>query len=55
MESSFPSRFNSDAWMKGMANERIVATVIYYYDSENIEGDKLMFRQSVSLVGAFNL
>ncbi len=33
-----------------MANERIVATVIYYYDSENIAGDELKFRQAVELV-----
>jgi len=33
-----------------MANEKIVATVIYYFDSENIDGDCLRFRQSVELV-----
>jgi hypothetical protein len=54
MESSFPSRFDTDTCMKGMANERIVATVIYYYDSENIEGDELMFRQGVSLVSGLD-
>ncbi len=36
-----------------MANERIVATVIYYYDSENIAGDELRFRQAVELVRIF--
>ena len=35
-----------------MANERIVATIIYYYDSENIEGDELSFRQAVGMKGA---
>jgi hypothetical protein len=33
-----------------MANEKIAATAIYYYDSENIEEDCLNFRQSVELV-----
>ncbi|KAI0786665.1 hypothetical protein C8Q75DRAFT_261835 [Abortiporus biennis] len=35
--------------VEGMANERIVATAIYYFDSENIEGDRLEFRQAVEL------
>jgi hypothetical protein len=33
-----------------MANEKIAATAIYYYDSENIEDSHLSFRQSVELV-----
>lgn len=33
-----------------MSNEKIVATAIYYYDSENIDGDCLNFRQGVDLV-----
>jgi len=37
---------------QGMANEKIAATAIDYYDSENIEGDCLNFRQSVELVCA---
>ena len=35
-----------------MANEKIVATAIYYYDSKNIEGDALNFRQSVEMVSS---
>lgn len=31
-----------------MANERIVASGIYYYDSENITESQLAFRQPVS-------
>jgi len=42
--------FKGGNWhVEGMANEKIVATAIYYYDSENIEGDCLNFRQSVEL------
>jgi hypothetical protein len=33
-----------------MANEKIVATMIYYYDSENIKDDRLRFRRAVNLV-----
>jgi hypothetical protein len=36
-----------------MANEKIAATAIYYYDSENIEEDCLHFRQSVELVNQY--
>jgi hypothetical protein len=36
-----------------MANEKIAATAIYYYDSENIEEDCLNFRQSVELVNLY--
>lgn len=31
-----------------MANERIVASSIYYYDSENVEDNQLAFRMAVS-------
>ncbi|KIY45725.1 hypothetical protein FISHEDRAFT_48822, partial [Fistulina hepatica ATCC 64428] len=34
--------------VEGMLNERIVATGIYYYDSENITESQLQFRVSVS-------
>ncbi|KIO18082.1 hypothetical protein M407DRAFT_32229 [Tulasnella calospora MUT 4182] len=34
--------------VEGMANERIVASGIYYYDSENITESQLAFRQPVS-------
>jgi hypothetical protein len=54
MVFSLSSHLSTDTWAKGMANERIVTTVIYYYDSENIEGDELMFRQGVSLVSVFD-
>jgi hypothetical protein len=37
-----------------MANEKIAATAIYYYDSENIEEDCLNFRQPVELVNQHN-
>ncbi|KAI0360307.1 hypothetical protein OH77DRAFT_1585941 [Trametes cingulata] len=33
--------------VEGMANEKIVATGIYYYDSDNITESKLMFRAGV--------
>jgi len=43
-------KFPGGSWhVEGMANEKIVATAIYYYDSENIQGDRLNFRQSVEL------
>ncbi|KAG9042774.1 hypothetical protein FS837_010393 [Tulasnella sp. UAMH 9824] len=37
--------------VEGMANERIVASGIYYYDSENITESQVAFRQPVSFVG----
>jgi len=49
LTSEKPS-FSGGNWhVEGMANEKIVATAIYYYDSENIEGDCLNFRQSVEM------
>jgi len=42
--------FEGGNWhIEGMANERVVATAIYYFDSENIQGDRLRFRQAVDL------
>jgi hypothetical protein len=41
---------NVELLIKGVANEKIVATAIYYYDSDNIEGDALAFRQAVTFV-----
>ncbi|KAG9048186.1 hypothetical protein FS837_000532 [Tulasnella sp. UAMH 9824] len=38
--------------VEGMANERIVASGIYYYDSENITDTKLAFRMGVNFEGA---
>ncbi|KAG8988969.1 hypothetical protein FRB90_002465 [Tulasnella sp. 427] len=38
--------------VEGMANERIVASGIYYYDCENITESQLGFRQAVSFVEA---
>jgi hypothetical protein len=35
---------------QGMGNEKIIATAIYYYDSENMVDDCLNFRQSVDFV-----
>lgn len=31
-----------------MGNERIIASGIYYYDSENVEDNQLAFRTAVS-------
>ncbi|KAI0788898.1 hypothetical protein C8Q75DRAFT_719049 [Abortiporus biennis] len=43
-------QFNAGNWhVEGMANERIVATAIYYFDSENIKDDHLRFRSGVSM------
>ncbi|KAF9159711.1 hypothetical protein DFQ26_006275 [Actinomortierella ambigua] len=40
--------YNGGTWhVEGMANERIVATGIYYYKSENISTSRLNFRMSV--------
>lgn len=33
--------------VEGMANERIIASGIYYYDSENITESRLAFRAAV--------
>nr|VWO98931.1 Kinesin motor protein [Ganoderma boninense] len=41
-------RYEGGTWhVEGMANERIVATGIYYYQSENVAESKLAFRQSL--------
>lgn len=49
--SSIHSRKRHTTMMsKGMANEKIVATAIFYFDSENIEYDSLWFRQGGYLV-----
>lgn len=41
-------KYNGGSWhVEGIAEERIVATGIYYYEMENITESKLMFRQSV--------
>ncbi|KAG8939526.1 hypothetical protein FRC04_006251 [Tulasnella sp. 424] len=41
------------AWhVEGMANERIVASGIYYYDCENITDSQLAFRMGVNFEGA---
>ncbi|KAI0793282.1 hypothetical protein C8Q75DRAFT_713185 [Abortiporus biennis] len=43
-------QFEVGNWhIEGMANEGIVATAIYYFDSENIKDDRLRFRQAVTL------
>lgn len=42
-----PEYPGGDWHLEGMLNERIIATVIYYYDSENITDNHLAFRQSV--------
>lgn len=34
--------------VEGMANERIIASGIYYYDSENISESELQFRSVVT-------
>ncbi|KAI0788906.1 hypothetical protein C8Q75DRAFT_719280 [Abortiporus biennis] len=34
---------------EGMENERIVATAIYYFDSDNIKDDRLRFRRAVDI------
>ncbi|KAH9887386.1 hypothetical protein C8Q73DRAFT_657144 [Cubamyces lactineus] len=40
--------YNGGSWhVEGMANEKIVATGLYYYDSDNITESKLMFRAAV--------
>ncbi|KAL4253409.1 Protein of unknown function DUF4246 [Abortiporus biennis] len=42
--------FRGGKWhIEGMANESIVATAIYYFDSENIQDDELRFKQAVEL------
>ncbi|KAI0324721.1 hypothetical protein GY45DRAFT_1288418 [Cubamyces sp. BRFM 1775] len=40
--------YDGGSWhVEGMANEKIVATGLYYYDSDNITESKLMFRAAV--------
>ncbi|KAI0324723.1 hypothetical protein GY45DRAFT_1357087 [Cubamyces sp. BRFM 1775] len=40
--------YQGGSWhVEGMANEKIVATGLYYYDSDNITESKLMFRAAV--------
>ena len=36
-----------------MGNEKIVATAIYYYDSENVQDSHLSFRMAVSHNGTY--
>ena len=43
-----PSYPGGTWYVEGMANERIVATGIYYYNTENITESRLSFRQCVS-------
>lgn len=41
-------RYGGGTWhVEGMANERIVATGLYYYQSENISESRLAFRESL--------
>ncbi|KAM5540589.1 hypothetical protein V8D89_005620 [Ganoderma adspersum] len=41
-------RYEGGTWhVEGMANERIVATGIYYYQSENVTESRLAFRESL--------
>ncbi|KAI0792226.1 hypothetical protein C8Q75DRAFT_755011 [Abortiporus biennis] len=43
-------QFEAGNWhIEGMANEHIVATAIYYFDSQNIKDDRLRFRHAVEL------
>ncbi|KAG8929345.1 hypothetical protein FRC01_004462 [Tulasnella sp. 417] len=45
--------FPGGSWhVEGMANERIVASGLYYYDCENITDSELAFRVGVNLEGA---
>ncbi|KAG8929344.1 hypothetical protein FRC01_004461 [Tulasnella sp. 417] len=45
--------FPGGGWhVEGMANERIVASGLYYYDCENITDSELAFRVGVTLEGA---
>lgn len=40
--------YNGGSWhIEGQLNERICASVLYYYDSENITESFLAFRQKV--------
>lgn len=42
-------RYEGGSWhVEGTINEDIVATVLYYYDVENIEDSKLSFRESLN-------
>ncbi|KAG8898703.1 hypothetical protein FRC01_010803 [Tulasnella sp. 417] len=45
--------YSGGSWhVEGMANERIVASGIYYYDCENITDSQLAFRMGVNFEGA---
>ncbi|KIO15428.1 hypothetical protein M407DRAFT_34999, partial [Tulasnella calospora MUT 4182] len=47
-----PAYFGGSWHVEGMANERIVASGIYYYDCENITESELAFRVAVNFEGA---
>lgn len=43
------SAFNGGDWhVEGMTNEAIVATAIYYFSNDNVEGGTINFRQSIA-------